>query len=326
VIPRVSAVEGIKVPDSKELAKLRDKGVDIFKHLGVKVNNHRLPEVREVFPDINEIKVFEWKSDVEYGLAFPDGFKDVEIQRMIHFFESLDVKGVSDKIITDLYEKGFETISSVLNITIDQMAQWDGYGKSRATLIMNELTAKVEAAAIENIMHGSNCFNQLGSTKIAWARNLNKEIFPDGEVALRKFDLELRKIDGYGEELIIQYISGRKKFSEWTMAQGLEELVSKKMKSVPQQEKAAAKDGELSGQKFCFTKVRDKALEQIIADRGGLVTEDLSKSVTTLVVKDHGTASSKKDKAQKWGIRVIDISELRTILGKDEKQSSNAIF
>lgn len=319
VIPRVYAVEGIKVPLAEDLKKLRDKKVDIFKHLGLTINNHKLPTVREIFPDTKEIKVFEWRTDVEYGFAFPDGVKEVEIQRLIHFFECIDVKGVSDKILTDLYEKGFETISSILNLTVEQVSTWDGYGLSKATMICEELNSKVKSAPIEKIMHGSNCFDQLGSTKIGWAGDLNKRpIFVNEDVMA---------IKGFAEETSGQYIKGRILFDNWMQVQGMKKIVEEKRseEAKPIMETSTS-TGELSGKKFCFTKFRDKELEQIISDRGGLVTEDLTKSVTTLVVKDHGTASSKKDKAQKWGIQVIDHSELKTMLGKGESQSANAIF
>ena len=64
--------------------------------------------------------------------------------------------------------------------------------------------------------------------------------------------------------------------------------------------------GPLSGQSFCFTGFRDKALESAIEAAGGTVKGTVGKSLTYLVAADPSAESGKVAKAKKYGVSVID--------------------
>ena len=84
----------------------------------------------------------------------------------------------------------------------------------------------------------------------------------------------------------------------------------------------------MAGQVVCFTGFRNPDMERLIMSEGGIVKNSLTKSTTMLVVKDSTVATTKVQKAESWGIRIVDEVELRAMLNMqtiiEEQQSSNS--
>ena len=60
-----------------------------------------------------------------------------------------------------------------------------------------------------------------------------------------------------------------------------------------------------------FTKIRDEDLEKWITEHEGSVKDSLTKDTSILVVPAIGVESSKVTKAEKYGIPVVAISDLK---------------
>lgn len=76
---------------------------------------------------------------------------------------------------------------------------------------------------------------------------------------------------------------------------------------------AAAKtvvSGRLTGKVFCFTGYRDAAQKATIESLGGVVSDKFDKSVTHLLFREDGRASSKLQKAQAAGITVLTFTQV----------------
>jgi DNA ligase (NAD+) len=72
--------------------------------------------------------------------------------------------------------------------------------------------------------------------------------------------------------------------------------------------------GSLTGQSFCFTGIRDPALEAAIEAAGGSVKSSVGKGLTFLVAKDPNASSGKLDKARQQGTRVISLDDARKMV------------
>jgi len=57
-----------------------------------------------------------------------------------------------------------------------------------------------------------------------------------------------------------------------------------------------------------------KIFEKIILDNGGKVVTAVSKSTNYLVVKDKNEKSGKIDKANEYGIKILDINEFEKLI------------
>ena len=65
---------------------------------------------------------------------------------------------------------------------------------------------------------------------------------------------------------------------------------------------------------FVFTGFRNKDFEKIILENGGKVVTAVSKSTNYLVVKDKNEKSGKIDKANEYGIKILDINEFEKLV------------
>ena len=82
----------------------------------------------------------------------------------------------------------------------------------------------------------------------------------------------------------------------------------------PKEESIEVLDGCMVGQLVCFTGFRNPEMERLIVSEGGKVKNSLTKSTTILVVKDSSVATTKVQKAESYGIKVMDEIELRELL------------
>ena len=64
-----------------------------------------------------------------------------------------------------------------------------------------------------------------------------------------------------------------------------------------------------AGMVVCFSGVRDKELMKKINENGGIATDNWSKTVNCLVLKDKNSTSSKALKARAMGIKILDLEE-----------------
>lgn len=72
--------------------------------------------------------------------------------------------------------------------------------------------------------------------------------------------------------------------------------------------------GGLVGSSFCFTGVRDAALEAEIQKKGGAVKSGVSRGLKYLVCKDPNSGSSKMVKARSLGVMVVSLEEARSLV------------
>ena len=73
--------------------------------------------------------------------------------------------------------------------------------------------------------------------------------------------------------------------------------------------KREIKDDKLLGMKVCMTGFRDENLKGQIEEKGGKVTDNVSKDTTCLLCKDKSSNSGKVKKAQQLGIEILTRQE-----------------
>ena len=77
---------------------------------------------------------------------------------------------------------------------------------------------------------------------------------------------------------------------------------------------AAPSTSGLAGSSFCFTGVRDAALEAEIQKKGGVVKSGVSRGLKYLVCKDPRSKSTKMEKAQDLGVMVVSLEDARSLV------------
>ena len=232
--------------------------------------------------------------------------KEQDIKSYTYFMSKLDVGLVKESTIKKLYENGFDTLEKILKIKVDELVSLEGFQLKSATKIVENFE-KIKDAECDILLDASNILGRGFALKKI---KLVSEKYPLNKKAeILKLTVDnLLKINGIGNVNAKQFVENIKQFYDFLDIIGYKcdkEEVKKKVVNV----KTILKD-----KKFIFTGFRNKDFEKLITDSGGNVVTAISKAVDYLIVKNKTDKSSKIDKANELGIKILDIEEFEKMI------------
>lgn len=230
--------------------------------------------------------------------------KEKNISRIVYFFRTMGCEGFDDPTIRRMYENGYHCIVSLLCL---QTEDWQNvFGQKRGLLIGEEIQRmKSRERGLAQVMTARNMFKGVIGEKVA-------QLILDNEPAIACLVASGEKIDNdlanalVGELCLIKGV-GRE--SAWAFVRGLADFNRDNSGfweqfytyiSTPQKRVA-------DNQMFvCMTGFRSAVLEEALKNQGHEVLSGVTGKCTVLVVADLNSKSSKMQKAQKMGIRIVD--------------------
>lgn len=231
--------------------------------------------------------------------------------RILNYIQKMDIEGLSYASVKLLYDNGYlKSIKDLYRLEDNQLKiiKLPGIGY---TTFMNWLKAIEDRSVVKD-------FKLLGSLGIS---NASRRVF---KKVTEKYSIEelldiaknneinkLVEIDSIGEitaKNIIDGLNKNKKLIKFLLDELTIESTDDSNLSI------------IAPFRVCFTKVRDKKLEELVEELGGEVVDGISKSTTFLVVPDEKTKSSKVDKAIKYGTKVVPIDKFEDVLKDYLKQ------
>lgn len=225
-----------------------------------------------------------------------------KIKKLVYFFEKAGIDNFSEKSVRDLYERGYDSLSSILNISVSTLSSFSGWGDSSALKLTNQFhELKTKGMPLADLMQARDVFEGKIGAKIA------QRIFDELKTEDRYTDIDsLVQVEGVSNITAEAFVFGYMKyFSLPDIGVPVSYIVS------PKKEQTG---GSFSGWSVCFSGVRDKELEAKIEAEGGKIVSGVSKNTTHLIVKDLSDkvlSSSKCVKAKELGVTIIQISELK---------------
>lgn len=250
-----------------------------------------LQSVDFVMPDVPDI---DW-NDNGVELMTLTETDEQKLKQLIAFFGILEVKNVSEGIIKQFWDAGYQSVKDILNLTPSDMEKLDRFGKRKATIVYTAIQSAIKSVSLSKLQHATGMFKGLGSKKLILLEHFTKK--PSVE--------EVMLIEGFAEISAESYINNYDKFFEF-----IKDLPINVEKKVP----AALSDDDMVGNNFVFTGVRRPDLEAEIESRGGKIGGTVSKNTTHLVMKAVGSGSSKELKAVELGVKILTVGELETML------------
>jgi NAD-dependent DNA ligase len=252
-----------------------------------------------LMPDKKGIK-WKWNdSKVDAILLNAKDDINVIIKRIAHFMKTLGVVGVSEGVITRLYEAGYVSLVNILNVPIDSIASISGFSLKSATNIYKAIHSITDKPInLPLLMDASNCFEGFAIKKLELLTSniphiLDKSPNTSAIIAISGFsDISANKI--------LQALPDFKKWlNEHSMLKW--ELVEQ---SIP-------KDLKMLNQIVVLTGFRDDTISGWIESQGGKMGSSVSSKTTILLVKDSSSCSSKMEKAKELGITIMTGDEFK---------------
>lgn len=230
---------------------------------------------------------------------------------LIHFIsrDMMNFDTMGEKLVHQLFEKGLvRKPSDFYKLTVENLSELERMGKKSAKNIIdsieksktNELWRIIHALGISGVGKANSKLlaNHLGSfEKLLSINDDNREDFRD----------ELISIDGIGDTVAADIIS---LLSDELFIEELKILAAFLKPQINTQV-----SGVLSGKSLCITGTLSKPrdyFEKLISENGGMVRNSVSSKLDFLVCGDN--AGSKKEKAEKAGVKILSENELISML------------
>jgi DNA ligase (NAD+) len=256
---------------------------------------------------------------------------EILIKQYTHFFNTIDVDGVSEGLIIRLFNAGKTSLKDLLSLTVEDILSLDIDGvKTRAsskivTAIHNALE-KIKSDGTNGfitLMTASGCFGAgFGNRRLkallkAIPDLVKKDYIPKIE--------EIVAIEGFAEITASQFLEGLPKFWKFVQENGFSEFISTLKISRAQNEslnKVSKEQSDkyaslFSGKTYVFSGFRNSEYEHLIETYGGKVGSAVTKKTSFLVIKDKTPENlkGKYEKALELNIPVITLKEFKDSIG-----------
>jgi NAD-dependent DNA ligase len=235
----------------------------------------------------------------------------LQLKNLEYFFDKVDVPGLSGGILKRIYDKGFNTIGKITGITKEQLLTVDGFKDKMAEKISsalhNRFIDKGSNIDLFLLMDASNILGRgIGSKKIKLICDdipdiIGKRIIPN--------ITQLTNIKGVEEKTAKLFIDNLPKIFKFFDDNNL--TFERNTVENNNQELSPTANIRISGKSFVFSGVRDKDLEKLIVDNGGVVSTSVSSKTSILLVKTIDDESSKMTKAKTLGITIMTIDDFK---------------
>ena len=219
------------------------------------------------------------------------------LAKMIFFFRTLGAEDMGEEMFNKLFQNGFRTIPSVLNITETDILRIDGFGEGAVEVILREMEKIKRGVPLTQLMHASDCFKGIGKIKAdkllsgMSQEELQRFVSGDFRFPVDEHDVSITELN---------FRLGYRPFIEFLNACKIPPVLP-----APRLEST----NEYAGAVVCFSGVRDSKLEEKIINGGGSVVSGVSKKVTHLIVRDPNAVSTKITKAKQLGVSILSIEQ-----------------
>ena len=227
----------------------------------------------------------------------------IQLAKIVFFFTICEVEEMGEETFAKLYDAGFTTIKSILDITAKEIMDIEGFGEGTASVILKNMrTINSCGVDLPTLMQASDCFAGIGKAKAQKILDELSDIQIDtlcDPFAVMTDEAVKTAIDQADKEIWKSFWRGYNKFKDFMRINALWAVRPQKVE--------INENGKYSGMSICFSGVRDAALEKRIIAGGGKIASGVSKNTTHLIVKDSQGGSSKISKATQLGIPIIEI-------------------
>jgi len=244
--------------------------------------------------------------------CFNEGCREREVNRILYWVKTLDIKGFSGKFVERLWDMDkIRCASDIYRLTPDDFIGVDGIGEKTIKTFFKALDETKE-------MYLDTFITALGipgcSTSTA---KVLVEAFKDWDGIKKMEPSQIEALPGFAEKSAIQIVEGLG--SILGMAEELLEVINIKEK----------KQGALTGSSFCVTgslaSYSRKDFKEAVEENGGVFKSSVAAGLTYLVTNDPDSGSAKNRKAEKLGVKIIDEEGFLNLLGekpepKEEKK------
>lgn len=242
------------------------------------------------------------------------------VKELTHFFDKVDVAGVSDGVITKLVNSGARSVRDIMTLQVSDLLRIEGFKEKMAVKVVGAIRDAMAQLTPLTLMVASNAFGRgFGDRRLQLIIDNVPGLLGSGRVV--PIIGNLVAIPGLQVKTSSAFLEALPKFWEFVDANELGYVFTAALSTAPTTAAAAAaaaahsvQSNKMNGQVILFTGFRDADLEGKIVAASGRMATALNSKTTILVIDVNGKKSGKADKAEQMGVRVLSREEMEELL------------
>ena len=277
-----------------------------------------IPHIRKVVTPAEKPKMplvpYKWNSThVDVMLEDVTANETVKEKNITGFFKGIGVDGLSSGNISRIVHAGFDSVPKIINMTIDNFLQVEGFKTKMATKIHDGIREKIKAASIVTLMSASNMFGRGFSEK---KLELIMEKYPDillSEETNEELIQKISEIKGMAKKSAEAFVEKIDDFTDFMEDAGLEDKLYEGLNEESKEKESATidKTHPLFGKSIVMSGFRDASIQESLKKVGAKLTTSVSKNTFIVLVKDKNDDTSKILEARNLGITLMTPNEFK---------------
>lgn len=282
---------------------IRDKKINVGSEILITKSGDVIPFIVQVLtesetPCFPSVKA-HW-NETNIDLICDDEMNEqVQIQKLIHFFVSINVKQMNVGVLTKLFSAGFTTVEKILSLKNEDLQNIPGFKEKMRDRVIQNIQTGIKNIKLTDYMVASCMFGMgFGKRKIASLLEklpefLTKDVHEN----------DICRIDGFSEKTAKRILLGKTEFLKFHAT--LQHIIQISLECGKKQLVGDV----FKDRKIVFSQFRDANLKEKIISLGGSVSDAVSSKTHFVIVKNKSESSSKMEKAVKLNIPIFSVDE-----------------
>jgi NAD-dependent DNA ligase len=217
-------------------------------------------------------------------------YNEIKIKNIYHFYDTIGTRDLGQKIITKLFNNGFNSIIKIKNMNVNDFLKIENIKEKMANKLTNNIKISLNNINLYTLMTASNIFGRgLASKKLKLVTD-NYNIFKFNNIYEN-----LIKLPGFDAKTINKFIIGLPKFIKFY---NLGQFKINKNKN----------NNKNNNKIIVFSGFRDKKLEQKLINDNWQIDDNITKNTDLLIIKNNNIKSNKIVKARKLNINIMTLN------------------
>jgi NAD-dependent DNA ligase len=290
-----------------------------------KITSVIVPAQKPIMPSTTEYDYIWNSTNVDIILKNVKSDPRVNIKSITKFFKDLEIEGLGEKNIEKIINSGANTIHKIINLSLEDLMNVEGFQKKMATKIKTSMQKQLDEASIAKIAAASNIFGRgLAERTINAILKAEPTILTD-KASIEEKISKLSAIEGVGEKTAAQFVKAIPEFIEFitlikpdfqTQTEAKEAKPEEAKETKTEETKEAKQDHALKNKIIVFSdfdktsKYTKKELEKLLAKFEPIIETSVKKTTNILIIGDSLSSSTKVETAKKIGtIEIITLDD-----------------
>ena len=267
-----------------------------------------IPYIRKVVIPAEQAKMpgvpYKWNdTHVDIMLENIGSDETVQEKNITGFFRGIGVEGLSSGNVSRIIKAGYDTVSQIIKMTVDDFLKVDGFKMKTATKLYNGIQEKIQSAPLIKLMSGSNTFGRGFSEKKI---ELILDSYPDVLLSPLSPSEKIKKVSaikGMANKTAETFVEHIPDFIRFMRDSNLEHRINVS----PPVKANYDTNHPLYGKSVVMTGFRDAELQELIKNVGAKLGSSISKNTFVLLVKDQNAEqdTGKALEAKQLGIPIM---------------------